>query len=132
MMDETDALETGIEIMARPPGKKLRSISLLSGGEKSLTAISLLLALFKVRPSPFCVLDEMDAALDDSNIARFIDVLEEFTVETQFILVTHNKKTISVAEIIYGVTMEESGISSIISVKLRKKDEEPQQETVPA
>ncbi|MFC1668225.1 chromosome segregation protein SMC [Chlamydiota bacterium] len=128
--DDTNILESGIEIVARPPGKKLRTITLLSGGEKAMTALSLLLALFKVRPSPFCIMDEMDAALDDSNIGRFIELLEEFTNNTQFILVTHNKKTISIAEIIYGVTMEEYGVSRIVSVKLQETKNKPATESI--
>ena len=117
LMDEEDVLECGIDIVARPPGKRLQSISLLSGGERALTAVALLFALFKVRPSPFCILDEIDAPLDEANIDRFTRVLEEFLSLSQFILVTHNKKTITQADSIYGVTMEEPGISKILSAK---------------
>jgi len=112
-----DILESGIEIVARPPGKELRSISLLSGGEKTLTCVALLLAMFRSRPSPFCVLDEVDAALDEANIDRFTKVLRDFLTWTQFIIVTHSKKTMTCASTIYGVTMQESGVSKQVSVR---------------
>ncbi|REK29957.1 MAG: chromosome segregation protein SMC [Planctomycetota bacterium] len=115
--DDVDILESGLEIMARPPGKEPRSISLLSGGEKTLTCVALLLAIFRSRPSPFCVLDEVDAALDEANIERFIGVLQEFLAWTQFIVVTHSKKTMTSAGTLYGVTMQESGISKRVSVR---------------
>jgi chromosome segregation protein len=115
--DEEDILECGIEIVARPPGKEPRSISLLSGGEKTLTCVALLLAIFRSRPSPFCVLDEVDAALDEANIDRFIKVLQDFLAWTQFILVTHSKKTMTCANTVYGVTMQESGVSKQVSVR---------------
>ena len=121
LMDEENVLECGIDIVARPPGKRLQSISLLSGGERALTAISLLFALFKVRPSPFCILDEIDAPLDEANVDRFTRVLEEFLSLSQFILITHNKKTITKADSLYGVTMAEAGISQILSAKLSKQ-----------
>ncbi len=115
--DEGDILECGIEIIARPPGKEPRNISLLSGGEKTMTCVALLLALFRSRPSPFCILDEVDAALDEANIGRFNNVLRDFLTMTQFIIVTHSKKTMTCADTIYGVTMQESGVSKPVSVR---------------
>ncbi|HWB01257.1 MAG TPA: chromosome segregation protein SMC [Pirellulales bacterium] len=112
-----DILDSGIEIIARPPGKEPRNISLLSGGEKTLTCVALLLAVFQYRPSPFCVLDEVDAALDEANIERFVGVLQEFLAWTQFIVVTHSKKTMTGATTLYGVTMQESGVSKRVSVR---------------
>jgi chromosome segregation protein len=118
VLDEgADILDSGIEIIARPPGKEPRNISLLSGGEKTLTCVALLLAIFRSRPSPFCVLDEVDAALDEANIERFIAVLQEFLAWTQFIVVTHSKKTMTCANSLYGITMQESGISKRVSVR---------------
>lgn len=116
-----DILTTGVDIVAQPPGKKLQSITLLSGGEKTLTAVALLFAFFMVKPSPFCMLDEADAALDDANIERFVALLREFQNKTQFLIVSHNKRTMEAADVIYGVTMEEKGISQLISVDFRKK-----------
>ncbi len=118
LVDETNPLESGIDIVVRPPGKKLTHISLLSGGEKALTAIALLFALFKIKPSPYCVLDEVDAPLDEANIDRFLTVLRTFLTVTQFIIVTHNRKTIVMGDSLYGVTMQEPGISKIVSVKI--------------
>ncbi len=115
--DGGDVLECGIEIIARPPGKQPRSISLLSGGERTLTCVALLLAIFRSRPSPFCVLDEVDAALDEANIDRFAEVLKEFMTTTQFIVVTHSKRTMSCADTLYGITMQESGVSKRVSVR---------------
>ncbi len=118
VLDEgVDILDSGIEIVARPPGKEPRNISLLSGGEKTLTCVAMLLAIFRSRPSPFCVLDEVDAALDEANIERFIAVLQEFLAWTQFIVVTHSKKTMTCASTLYGITMEESGVSKRVSVR---------------
>lgn len=116
-LEDADVLECGIEIVARPPGKQPRSISLLSGGERTLTCVALLLAIFRSRPSPFCVLDEVDAALDEANIERFSDVLREFMDNTQFIVVSHSKRTMSCADTLYGVTMQESGVSKRVSVR---------------
>jgi chromosome segregation protein len=115
--DPDDVLECGIDIIARPPGKELRSISLLSGGEKTLTAVALVLAIFKTQPSPFCVLDEVDAALDDANIDRYASVLKEFEDMTQFIVISHRKRTMTSADVLYGVTMEQSGVSKRISLR---------------
>ncbi len=115
--DEGDILESGIEIIARPPGKELRSISLLSGGEKTLTAVALLLAIFRNKPSPFCILDEVDAALDEANIGRYVVVLREFLDQSQFILITHSKKTMAAADVLYGVTMQESGVSKRVAIR---------------
>jgi chromosome segregation protein len=119
-----DVLECGIEIVARPPGKEACSISLLSGGEKTLTCVALLLAVFRSKPSPFCVLDEVDAALDEANISRFVGVLKEFLSFTQFVVVTHSKKTMAGADTIYGVTMEESGVSKRVSVRFEDVSED--------
>ncbi len=127
LVDEAeDVLECGIEIVARPPGKEACSISLLSGGEKTLTCVALLLAVFRSKPSPFCVLDEVDAALDEANIGRFIGVLREFLSFTQFAVVTHSKKTMAGADTIYGVTMEESGVSKRVSVRFEDVSEDGQ------
>jgi len=115
---EVDVLEAGVEIIAKPPGKELTKISLLSGGEKALIAAALLLAIFKSKPSPFCILDEVDAALDDSNIGRFVSLLREFLSQSQFIVVTHSKQTMAVADVLYGITMQEPGVSTRIAVRL--------------
>lgn len=117
-----DMLEAGIEIVAQPPGKQLQSINLLSGGERSLTAVAILFALFKVRPSPFCILDEVDAALDETNVERFLRVLADFTAETQFCIVTHHKRTMAACQVLYGITMQKRGVSSRIAVSLQEVD----------
>jgi len=118
LMDENDPLNCGIEITAKPPGKQLQTISLLSGGERSMVAVALLFAIYMVRPSPFCILDEVDAAMDEGNINRFISVLERFVEQSQFIIITHNKRTIAKADVLYGVTMQERGVSKLVGMKL--------------
>ena len=116
LMDEAEGWESGIDIYAQPPGKKLQNIMLLSGGEKALVAFALLIAVFKYRPSPFCVLDEVDAPLDEANIARFTNLVRHMSDVTQFIIITHNKRTIEISQSIYGITMEEPGVSQVVSV----------------
>ena len=123
LADEEDSLEGGIEIVARPPGKELQSINLLSGGERTLTALAILFAVFKVKPSPFCILDEVDAALDDTNVERFLRVLNDFVGPTQFCIVTHHKRTMGACDMLYGVTMQRRGVSSRIAVNLEQVDE---------
>ena len=117
LLDSENPLEAGIEIKAQPPEKKLQSISLLSGGEKALTAIAILFAILKLKPMPFCLLDEIEAALDDANAGRFAKYLRRFSEDTQFIVITHRKPTMELADRLYGVTMEEKGVSKIVSVK---------------
>jgi len=123
MLEPDRVLETGIDIVAQPPGKKLQNLQLLSGGERALTAMALLFAILQVKPVPFCVLDEVEAALDEANVARFAQYLREFSEQTQFIVVTHRKGTMEEADVLYGVTMEEGGVSKLVSVRL--EDEEP-------
>ena len=118
LCDPDNVLDSGIEIFAQPPGKRLENIALLSGGERSLTAVALLFATYMVKPSPFCVLDEIDAALDEENIGRFINILGEFGKSSQFIIITHNKKTVASAKTLLGITMAESGVSQVISVRI--------------
>ncbi|GAB4226940.1 MAG: chromosome segregation protein SMC [Chlamydiales bacterium] len=119
--DSTDVLEAGVEIIAKPPGKQMRSISLMSGGEKCLTALALLFAIFEVKPAPFCILDEIDAPLDDSNISRFVNVVQQFIDRCQFIIITHNKRTMAIADCIYGVSMEERGVSRLLSMEFERE-----------
>ena len=125
LIDEGDPLESGIDIIAKPPGKKLQTITLLSGGERSMTAVALLFSIFQVKPSPFCVLDELDAPLDESNISRFLKMLDNFIDNSQFIIVTHNKRTMGRADVIYGVTMQEFGVSKPVGVRMTSADLKP-------
>ena len=124
LLDESDPLESGIEVIAKPPGKKLQSITLLSGGERSMTAVALLFSIYMIKPSPFCVLDELDAPLDESNINRFVKVLDRFIDRSQFIIVTHSKRTMARADVMYGVTMEEFGVSKPVGMRLTHADGE--------
>jgi len=116
-------MESGIEVIAQPPGKKLQNMALLSGGEKSLTSLAFLFALFRYKPTPFCILDEVDAALDEANLVRFLELMNKVKEETQFIIITHNYKTMEVADYIYGTTMEEPNITKLYSMRFEKKDE---------
>ena len=132
LVDDENVLECGIEIIARPPGKKPQNITLLSGGERTMTAVALLFAIYMIRPSPFAMLDELDAALDDSNIGRFVGVLKDFLDQSQFLIITHNQHTIAGADIVYGVTQQEQGISRIVSMRLKRVGiEEPKAEEMP-
>ena len=118
LVEDEDILEAGIKIIAQPPGKKLQNMMQLSGGEKSLTAIALLFAIQNLKPSPFCLLDEIEAALDDSNVNRFAKYLHKLTKDTQFIVITHRKGTMEAADVLYGITMQEKGVSTLVSVNL--------------
>jgi len=126
LVDADDPLESGIEIVARPPGTRLKNVSLLSGGQRTMTAVALLFAIYMVKPSPFCVLDEIDAALDDANIGRFCETLRSFTDRSQFLIITHNKRTIANADTVFGVTMPEKGVSRLISMRLNQETREPE------
>ncbi len=128
LVESEDVLDSGIEIIARPPGTMLKSLSLLSGGQRTMTAVSLLFAIYMVKPSPFCVLDELDAPLDDANIGRYTDILKEFTRYSQFLVITHNKRTMSAAQTIYGVTMQERGITTLISMRFNGEEKAPESE----
>ena len=121
LVDKDNVLESGIDINVQPPGKKLQNMMLLSGGERAFTAIALLFAILRLRPTPFCILDEIEAALDDANVYRFSEYLRRFSKQTQFIIVTHRKGTMEGSDALYGVTMQEHGISKIISMKLEEK-----------
>src|SRR5699024_3122734 len=123
LTDPKNMLDTGIDIIAQPPGKKLQHLGLLSGGERALTAIALLFAILRVRPVPFCVLDEVEAALDEANVVRFAKYLQMHSEDTQFIVITHRKGTMEEADVLYGVTMQESGVSRLVSVKLEDTHE---------
>ncbi|MDD2539915.1 MAG: chromosome segregation protein SMC, partial [Desulfuromonadaceae bacterium] len=118
LTDEENLLETGIDIIVQPPGKKLQNVTLLSGGEKALTAVALIFSIFLIKPTPFCLLDEVDAPLDDANIGRFNEMVREMSAISQFIIITHNKATMQVADTLYGITMEEPGASRVVSVRL--------------
>jgi chromosome segregation protein len=124
LISEEDPLETGVEIIAKPPGKKPQSITLLSGGERSMTAVALLFSIYMVKPSPFCILDELDAPLDESNVNRFVKMLDKFIAKSQFVIVTHNKNTMRRADVLYGVTMEEFGVSKPVGMKLTAADKD--------
>jgi chromosome segregation protein len=128
LIDESDPLESGIEVIAKPPGKKLQSITLLSGGERSMTAVALLFSIYMIKPSPFCVLDELDAPLDESNIGRFVKVLDRFIDRSQFIIVTHSKRTMARADVMYGVTMEEFGVSKPVGMRLTASSDDTKSE----
>lgn len=128
LVENEDILDSGIEIVARPPGTMLKSLSLLSGGQRTMTAVSLLFAIYMVKPSPFCVLDELDAPLDDANIGRYTDILKEFTKYSQFLVISHNKRTMSAAQTIYGVTMQERGVTRLISMRFNRQNGEAEAE----
>jgi chromosome segregation protein len=126
VLDGDDPLTAGIDVTAKPPGKQATKLSLLSGGERALTAVALLLALFRTKPSPFCLLDEVDAAMDEANTQRLAGALQDFAGRTQFVVVTHKKRTMAAADVLYGVTMQESGVSKRVSVRFEDwPDDEP-------
>jgi len=131
LTDEENAIDSGIDIISQPPGKKLQNVLLLSGGEKALTALSLLVGIFQYQPSPFCVLDEVDAPLDETNVGRLADMLRSMSSDTQFVMVTHSKRMMTAADLIYGVTMQEPGVSKIVSVRLggQERGMEPRRAT---
>ncbi|HYL92951.1 MAG TPA: chromosome segregation protein SMC, partial [Alphaproteobacteria bacterium] len=132
LTDEINTAESGIDVVASPPGKKLQNVLLLSGGEKALTALSLLVGIFQYQPSPFCILDEVDAPLDEANIGRFTELIREMAVQTQFIIITHSKKTMAVSPVMYGVTMQEPGVSKVVSVKFGHAEPEGKPQRVSA
>ncbi len=132
LTDPENVLDSGVDILVQPPGKKLENIMLLSGGERSLTAVALLFATYMVKPSPFCLLDEIDAALDESNVGRFVNMLFEFAQNSQFIIITHNKKTVAAAKTLIGITMEEPGVSKIVAVRVDNREKEPEKEAASA
>ena len=117
LLDEEDVLECGIDVYAQPPGKRLQNVMLLSGGEKALTVFALLIGIFMYRPSSFCLLDEVDAPLDDANVKRFSELVSSMSEHTQFVLITHNKRTMEITDTLYGITMEEAGVSRTVSVQ---------------
>ena len=129
LQDEKDVLGCGIDIVAQPPGKKLQLLSLLSGGERALTAIAILFAMLDIRPSPFCILDEIEAALDEANVANFADYLKQYSHDTQFIVVTHRKGTMERCDALYGVAMEEKGVSRMVSVQLSELQKQLEDES---
>jgi chromosome segregation protein len=123
LTDELNVAESGIDVVASPPGKKLQNVLLLSGGEKAMAALALLVGIFQYQPSPFCILDEVDAPLDEANVARFTELIKEMSVQTQFIVITHSKKTMGAAPVMYGVTMQEPGVSRVVSVRFGNESE---------
>lgn len=120
MTDEENLLETGIDIIVQPPGKKLQNVNLLSGGEKALTAVAIIFSLFLIKPTPFCMLDEVDAPLDDANIDRFAEMVAEMSQNSQFIIITHSKRTMASSDIMHGITMQEPGVSKLVSVRVNE------------
>jgi chromosome segregation protein len=121
LTDLENTVESGIDVVASPPGKKLQNVLLLSGGEKALTALALLVGIFQFQPSPFCILDEVDAPLDEANIGRFTALVQEMSGQTQFIIITHSKKTMGISPVMYGVTMQEPGVSTLVSVRFHEE-----------